>query len=90
MMSAAVVSSANADRSVLLASKMEKIAVALHDGDGDRILDPQVTPLLLLIVSSGSLSRRCPPSSFVAAQRAVRRQGRRVARRLRRCALFWQ
>jgi hypothetical protein len=51
------------------------------------VLDLQVTPLLLLTVSSGSLSRRCPPSSFVAAQRAVRRQGCRVARRLRRCAL---
>jgi hypothetical protein len=47
----------------------------------------QVPPLLLLIFSSSSLSRRCPPSSFVAAQRAVRRQGRRIERRLRRCAL---
>jgi hypothetical protein len=28
------------------------------------------------------LSRRCPPSSFVAAQRAVHRQGRRVERPL--------
>jgi hypothetical protein len=42
---------------VLLSSKMEKIAVALHVGDGDHVLDPQVTPLLLLLtVSSGSLS----------------------------------
>jgi hypothetical protein len=64
MMSAAAATSADADGSVLLApsaSKTEKIAVALHDGDGDRFLDPQVTLLLLLIVSSGSLSRRCPP-----------------------------
>jgi hypothetical protein len=43
MMSAAAATSADADGSVLLApsaSKTEKIAVALHDGDGDRILDP--------------------------------------------------
>jgi hypothetical protein len=41
MMSAAAPCSADADGSVLLASKTEKIAVALHDGDGDRVLDPR-------------------------------------------------
>jgi hypothetical protein len=37
-MSAAAPRSADADRSVLLASKTDKIAVVLHDGDGDRAL----------------------------------------------------
>jgi hypothetical protein len=86
-MSAAASCSVDADGWVQLASKTEKIAVALHDGDGDRALDPQVTPLLLPIVPSDSISRRRPPPSFMAAPRDVRREGRRVGRRLRRYAL---
>jgi hypothetical protein len=69
-MSAAASRSADADGSVLLASKKDEIAVALHDGDGDPALYNdvlQVQSLLLLVVSSGSLSWRYPPSTFVAA-----------------------
>jgi hypothetical protein len=51
---------------VQLALKTEKIAVALDDSEGDRVLDPQVPPLMLPIVPSDSLSRRCPPPRLVS------------------------